>query len=55
MMKLDSGEEVCPSLRVVGAKDVKICFNFLIGPLGLSIRLGMICGGKLDIVVEELC
>ena len=55
MVKLSSGKEVRPFLRVVGAEDAKICFNFLIGPLGLSICLRMIWGGELDIIVEELC
>ena len=55
MVKLNGGKEVCPFLRVVGAKDVMICFNFLIGLLSLSIRLRMICDGELDIVVEKSC
>ena len=54
-MKLSSGEEVHPFPRIIGAKDVKICFNFLVGSLSLFISLRMICGGKLDIVVEESC
>ena len=55
MVKLSGGKEVHPFLRVVGIEDAKICLNFLIGPLSLSIHLRMICGGELDIVVEELC
>ena len=55
MVKLSSGEEVCPSPRVVGTEDVKIYFDFLIGLLSLSICLRVICGGELDIIVEELC
>ena len=55
MVKLSGGKEVCPLPRVIGAEDAKICFNFLIGLLSLSICLRMICGGELDIVVEELC
>ena len=55
MMKLSSGEEVHPFLRVVGAEDAKVCFNLLIGSFGLSICLRVICGGKFDIVVEESC
>ena len=55
MVKLSGGKEVHPFPRVVGTEDVKMCFNFLIGPLSLSICLRMICDRKLDIVVEELC
>ena len=55
MVKLSGGKEVCPFPRVVGAEDAKICFNFLIGLFSLSICLRVICSGKLDIVVEELC
>ena len=55
MVKLSGGEEVHPFPRVVGTEDVKVCFNFLIGPFSLSIHLRMICGGEFDIVVEKLC
>ena len=55
MIKLSGGKEVCSFLRIVGTENVKICFNLLIGSLGLSICLRVICGGKFGIVVEELC
>ena len=55
MMKLSGGKEVHPFPRVVGAEDVKICFNLLIGPFHLSICLRMICGGEFDIIAEESC
>ena len=55
MVKLSGGEEVRPFLRVIGTEDTKVCFNFLIGLFSLSIHLRIICGGELDIVVEELC
>ena len=55
MVKLSSRKEVHPFLRVVGTEDAKICFNLLIGPFGLSICLRVICGGELDIIVEESC
>ena len=54
-MKLSSGEEVRPFLRVIGTEDVKICFNLLIGPFCLSICLRVICSGEFDIVVEKSC
>ena len=55
MMKLSSGEEFHPFPRVVGTENTEICFNLLIGLFGLSIHLRVICGGELDIIVEELC
>ena len=55
MVKLSSGEEVCPFLRVVGTEDAKICFNLLIGPFHLSVCLRVKCSGEFDIVVEESC
>ena len=54
MVKLSGGKEVCPFLRVVGAEDVKVCLNFLIGLLSLSICLWMICGGELDIGQRQM-
>ena len=55
MMKLSSGEEVCPFPRVVGTEDAKVCFDLLIGSFSLSICLRVIHSGEFDIVVEELC
>ena len=55
MMKLSGGKEIHPFPRVVGAEDMKICFNLLIGAFCLSIHLGVICGGEFDIIVEESC
>ena len=55
MMKLSSGKEVRPFPGVVGTEDTKISFNFLIGLLGLSICLGVVCGGEFDIILEEAC
>ena len=52
-MKLSSGKEVCPFLRVVGAEDAKICFNFLVGWFHLSICLWVVCSGEFDIIMEE--
>ena len=53
MVKLSSGKEVHPFLRIVGAEDMEICFNLLIDSLDLSISLRVICGRELDIIVEE--
>ena len=54
-MKLSSGEEVCPFLRVVGTEDAEIGFDLLIGPFSLSICLRVVCGGELDVILEESC
>ena len=55
MMKLSSGEEVRPFLRVVGAEYAKVCFDLRIGSFHLSICLRVICSGEFDIIVEESC
>jgi hypothetical protein len=39
-------------MGVVGAKDPKVGLHFLIGSFRLAIGLGVIRGGKTDIVVE---
>ena len=52
-MKLSGREEVRPFPRVVGTEDTEIGFNFLIGLFSLSISLWVVCGGELDIIVEE--
>ena len=54
MVKLSGRKEVHPFPGVVGTEDAKVCFNLLIASLGLSIHLRVICGGKFDIIVEEL-
>ena len=53
--KFSGGEEMRPFLRVVGAKDVKISFYFLIRSFGLSIHLGVVGGGEVYIVLEKPC
>jgi hypothetical protein len=41
-------------MGVVGTKDPKIGLHFLIGSVHLAVGLGVICGGKTDIIVEDL-
>ena len=55
MVKLSGGKQVRPFPRVVGAEDVEVCFNLLIGSFCLSIRLRVIRGEEFDIIVEESC
>ena len=53
MLKFSSGEEFGPLVRIIGAKDMKISFYFLIGSFRLSIGLGVISGGKADIILKN--
>ena len=55
MMKLSSGKEVHPFSRVVGTKDVKVCFNLLICAFCLSVCLRVVSSGKFDVIVEKSC
>ena len=55
MMKLSGRKEIRPFLQVVGTKDAEVSFNLLIGLLGLSICLGLVCSGEFDVVLEETC
>ena len=52
-MKLSGREQVHSFPGVVGTKDMEICFDLLIGSFSLSISLWVVCGGELDIIVEE--
>jgi hypothetical protein len=47
------GEEFRPFMGVVGAEDPKISFYLLIGPFHLTISLGMIRSGKVNIILED--
>ena len=40
-------------MRVVGAEDAEISFEFLIGLFGLSVGLRVVGGGKFDVVFQE--
>ena len=48
------GKELYPFSWVVGAKDVEISFELLIGSLGLSIHLRMVGSGEVNIILEEM-
>ena len=52
MVEFSYGEKFCPFLGVVGAEDLEISLNFLVGSFGLPISLGVIGGQKADIIVE---
>ena len=44
MVKFSYDEKFCPFLGVVGAEDLEISLNFLVGSFGLPISLGVIGG-----------
>ena len=45
---------VCPGTRVGPAEDLKVCFNLLVNMFCFTIRLRVVCGGKGEVIVEEL-
>ena len=46
-------EEVRPPSGVIGAEDMEICFNLLVGLFCLSVHLWVVSGGKSDIVLKK--
>ena len=54
MDKFGRGEELSPFLRIMGAEDPKIGFNFLIGLFSLSIHLGVVGRGETNVVFENM-
>ena len=53
VLEFSGSEETGPRLRIVGAEDSKIGFDFLVSAFGLSVSLRMVGGGEADIVMEE--
>ena len=53
MLKFGGGEERGPLMGVIGTKDSKICFHFLISSFGLSISLRVVRGGELNVIFED--
>jgi hypothetical protein len=53
MDELSRRQELGPIMGVVGTKDPKIGFYFLIGSFGLTVGLRMISGRKTDIIMED--
>ena len=54
MVEFCGGKKLYPFSQVVGAKDAKICFKFLISLLSLSISLRMIGSREANIILEEV-
>ena len=55
MVEFSRGKELHPFGWVIGAKDAKIGFEFLIGSFSLSVSLRMVGRGESYVVVEEAC
>ena len=54
-MEFGGGEELHPFSWVIGAEDVEIGFELLIGSFGLSVGLRMVGSGESCVIVEETC
>ena len=52
MVEFGGGKELHSFSRVIGAENAEISFEFLIGPLSLSVGLRVIGGGESYVVVE---
>ena len=55
MMEFGGGKELHPFSQVVGAKDVEISLEFLIGLFSLSVGLRVVCSGESYVIIEEAC
>ena len=53
VLEFGGREEVKPTFGIIGAKDTKVCFDFLVGALHLSVSLRVIGSGKFDVILEE--
>ena len=53
VLEFGGGEERGPLVGVIGTKDTKICFNFLISSFSLSIGLRVVGGRKSNIIFED--
>ena len=52
MVEFGCGEEFHPCLGVVGAEDLEIGLNFLVGSFSLPISLRVVGSQKADIILE---
>ena len=53
MVEFCRGKELCPFSWIVGAKDVEIGLELLIGSLSLSVGLRMVGSGEANIIFEK--
>ena len=54
MVELGGKKELGPQGQIIGTKDPKICFKFLIGSFSLPISLGVVCSGESYVVFEKV-
>ena len=55
MVEFGGGEELHPFSWIIGAEDMEIGLEFLIGSFGLSVSLRVVSSGESYVVVEEAC
>ena len=55
MVEFSRGKELHLFSRVIGAEDMEISFEFLIGSFSLSVGLRVVGSGESYVVVEEAC
>ena len=53
MLESGRSKELRPLVRIIGAEDTEVSFDFLIGSFSLSISLGVVGCGEADIILEE--
>ena len=53
MLEFCERKELGPLMGVAGTEDTEVGFDFLIGPLGLSISLRVVRSGESNIVFED--
>ena len=53
MLEFGKCKELGPLVGIVGTKDMKIGFDFLIGSFGLSISLRVVRSGESNVVFED--
>ena len=52
-LEFSERKELGPLMGITGAKDTEVGFDFLIGPLGLSISLRVVRSGESNVVFED--
>ena len=55
MVKFGRGEMLHPFSWVIGAEDMEIGLEFLIGSFSLPVGLRVVGSGELYVIIEEAC
>ena len=53
MGEFSMGDVIGPRAGVIAAKDLKVCFNFLVYLFSLSVRLGMVSCEEGEVILQE--